>query len=70
MTDITPAVLSQAQAARYLKRRKSRVHELCVTGEIDGARDGRDWRILRESCDAYLKREFMRNRSEQIGRAS
>ena len=53
-----PLTLTVEEVAERLGRSKSRVYELCATGEMRSFRDGRSMRIPADEPEKWLKRKL------------
>lgn len=51
----TPPVMTTDQVAKYLGMSDQKVLKLAATGDLPGAKLGREWRFLRSEIDRLLK---------------
>lgn len=51
----TPPVMTTDQVAKYLGMSDQKVLKLASTGELPGAKLGREWRFLKSEIDRLLR---------------
>jgi excisionase family DNA binding protein len=56
-TNIEPALLDVNDAANYLATGRDQIYELVKAGELAAIKNGRRFRIVRASMDAWVRRQ-------------